>query len=395
MTIDYDKPILNKDGNPLKLFEVAKHHCIRCIKKARALKKIGYEIHGMGNKVSYGVNDYETYTVWKNERQFKNAIRDRINLGVDCITWDNEPDMPSVWIREVINEMGVQDKVKLISDFHDLDSVRRLENIIPKPERLMINASDGMIYVSLPIQKMTNKLHSIEKPNICLYSYCNKDIVDVDWKIERKIAMVYEGGVNAPDNQDQNRIYPYRNLFPIFMQLIKQGNEVHAYVGNSDAFLAGQHTGVVLHQPTEYDKLMEELLQYKWGLLVFNNEKDTEPQVRYTLTNKAQEYLQAGIPSLACWCKESEKWVEKHKIGLVFDNIQDIMNCSVLEEKYNDLVENIKTKREELVMENFIWKLENLYAEVLSVDKKGIPNNIKEFSIFEYGKEETDSMLVY
>ena len=355
--------------------------------------KSGYKVHGMGNKIAYGIEDYKTYSVWKNEKQFKEEIRTLISIGCSIIEYNNEPDMPAVWIREVINEMGVQDRVKLISDFHDLDSIRRLENIIPKPERLMINASDGMIYVSLPIQEMTNELHSITKPNICLYSYCNNDIVDVDWNKERKNAMVYEGGVNAIENKDQNRIYPYRNLFPVFKQLITQGNEVHAYVGNSDAFLSGQSTGVVLHQPTEYGKLMKELTKYKWGLLIFNNEKDTEPQVRLTLTNKAQEYLQAGIPSLACWCTESEKWVEKHKIGLVFNNITDIGNCSSLEEKYEELKNNIKIKKEELVMENYIWKLENLYAEVLGVDKKGIPDNIKTMNTFEYGEDDTNKIL--
>ena len=57
--IDYNKPILNKEGKPLKLLEAASHFCIRCIKKSRALAKIGYEIHGLGEKIAYGKSKIE------------------------------------------------------------------------------------------------------------------------------------------------------------------------------------------------------------------------------------------------------------------------------------------------------------------------------------------------
>ena len=56
-------------------------------------------------------------------------------------------------------------------------------------------------------------------------------------------------------------------------------------------------------------------------------------------------------------------------------------------------MENIKVKRKELVMENYIWRLENLYAGLLGVKKKNIPENIKKLSIFEYGKKDTEMLL--
>jgi hypothetical protein len=54
---------------------------------------------------------------------------------------------------------------------------------------------------------------------------------------------------------------------------------------------------------------------------------------------------------------------------------------------------NIKTKRKELVMENFSWRLENLYAEILGVEKKGIPDKIKEINIFEFGEDDISRLL--
>ena len=382
--IDFDKP-LTIDGKPLKLLEIGQHRCIRVVKRERALRKLGYEVHGMGKTISYGAEGCETYSVYRNEKQFKNAIKMYVDMGVRCITYSSEPDLPTVWVREVVNSMGKQDSVKILTDLHDIDSIRQKTNIIPIPERRMINASDGLIYVSLPTQAITNELHTITKPNICLYSYCNEGIVDYNIEdMKERNALVYEGGANVPDDKVMNTAYPYRNIFPIMRQLVAQGNEVHAYLGNSDAYLKGQGMGVVLHPPTDYDEMMKALTKFKWGLLIFNNKDNTEPQVRYTLTNKAQEYLQAGVPSLACWCEETEKWVRKHNIGLTFNDISEIGNCSEFEDKYKELSLNIAKKRKELVMENFIYKVENLYSELLGLNKKGVPDRIKELNELEY-----------
>ena len=386
---------LTIDGKPLKILECGSHWCIRCQKKSVALQKVGYEVHGLGKVIAYGAENLTTYSIWKNERQFKDTIKNYIENGVSIVSWNNEPDGPAIWIREVINSMGMQDKVKLIVDCHDLDSIRRLERILTIDERLMLNAADGIIYVSLPIQRITNDLHTITKPNICLYSYCNEGIIEYEGGeiATRKNALVYEGGVNALGSKEINEIYPYRNLFPIFKELVAYGNEVHAIVGNSDAFISGQNTGVVLYEPMPYDRMMKKLTEFKWGILIFNNEGDTEPQVRLTLTNKAQEFLLAGLPSLTCWCKESEKWVDKHKIGLVFNHINEIGNCSKFNDRYMELMENIKIKRKELVMENYIWRLEALYADVLGLKGKKIPSKIRKLSEFEYGKKDTALLL--
>ena len=210
---------------------------------------------------------------------------------------------------------------------------------------------------------------------------------------ERANALVYEGGVNPPGQNDQNEMFPYRNLFPIFKQLVDQGNEVHTIAGNSDAFIKGQHLGVVLHRPVLYDTLIEELPKYKYGILIFNNRNNDQPQVRYTLTNKFFEYTAAGLPSLACWCEESEKLVDKWGVGFTFSDIEEIGDCSAINKKYDEKIENIKVFNSKVFMENFIWKLENLYATVLNVDKKGVPADIRNLSEFEYGKEETNKLL--
>lgn len=387
--IDYRKPILDENGEPIKIGMIGHHVCVRVIKLARALKKIGYTVYGGGNKVSYGTDCFDTYFVFHDERQLKNEIKMLIDSGVRQLYWANEPDIPAVWIREVINEMGVQDKVKLAVDCHDLDSIRRRENIIPINERKMFLAADAIIYVSLPIKEITNKLHTPTIPTITLYSYCNDGIIEYDKKdIFKRKGLLYEGGINPVGDETADMAFKYRSLAPIFKTLVEQGNEVHVYCGNMTAFQTMQYIGAVLYPPTDYDKMMEGMTQFKYGILIFNNENYTENQVNYTLTNKMHEYLQCGLPSLTLWCPESEHYVKKHKIGFTFKNIQEIGNTSSFQNKYMEVMENIEKKRKELVMENFIVKLENLYADLLGLERKAVPKKIQRIHKFEYGEEE-------
>jgi len=101
------------------------------------------------------------------------------------------------------------------------------------------------------------------------------------------------------------------------------------------------------------------------------------------------------LPSLACWCPESEKLVEKHNIGFTFKHIDEVSNTQQLENKYKEVMESINVKRKELVMENFVWRLEQLYAKLLGVQGKYIPKDIRKISIFEYGVEDVNRSLKF
>jgi len=390
--VDYDKPILDENGNPIKIAELAAHHCIRCIKKVKALKKIGYEVHGAGNRVSWGTEVYDTYFVWQDEKQFKNVVKMLIDQGCRILTFDTEPDLQVKWIKEVVLEMNVQDRVKVVADLHDLDSIRK--GIIPIPEREMFNYADGLIYVAQPIQSITNRLHKVTMPNITLYSYCNDGLIEYDESaiIDRK-GLVYEGGANPPEDTELNRMFSYRSLYDIIKRLVGMGNETYMYCGNITAYDTYQDTGAILFPPTEYHKMMEGMIKYKYGILIFNNEDGQKDQVNYTLSNKMHEYMMAGLPSLTCWCPESEKYVAKHGIGFVFNHIDMIGNCMDFESEYLEVMSNIKIARKKLVMENFIIKIENLYSELLGLEKKGMPDNIKELHMFEYGEEDVNQTL--
>lgn len=391
----YEDLILNKEGKPLRILHCGKHTCIRVYRYVRTLLDKGYVVDVLTNQLSYGVTPEANRLIyWHDEKQLKQYIKETEGL-YDIIHVANEPDTMTYWIREVI---GDKSKTKILHDFHDIDSIRR--QIIPIEERKAVNAADAIIYVSDPIRKITNDLHKVTVPTMTLYNYPTQsmyDMIEPEWDLSKRAGLVYEGGVNAIDDSPQSRqineIFPYRNLFPLFQQLIAQGNEVNVYAGNGDAFNSGQHTGCVLHPPMMFDKLIQEITKYRYNLLVFNNEKGTEHQVNLTTPNKLWDALLAGLPSIGCYCAETMKYLHKHKLGWNFQHLRDVGNCSQLESSYEEIIENIKQKRKEIIFDRQIWRAENLYAEILGVDKKAIPNDIKKQSVFEYGKKETEKLL--
>ena len=391
---NYNDLITNKEGKPLKILQVGRHTCIRVHRFTETLKSLGYKVDLLTGVVSYGSELYDEVTFYHNETQFKNylyGVKDKY----DIIEVHNEPDYIVWWVKDVI---GNSSTTKIVYNIHDIDSIRR--GFIPIDERRAFNAADGIVYVSEPIQRITNKLHKVTVPNMIVYNYPTLQMIEntkIDWGIKKENNMVYEGGVNAlddsPESTEIRRLFPYRNLFPIFMKLIEQGNEVHVFTGNATAYNTGQHTGCILYPPTIFHELLNKMTQFKYNLLTFNNEQGTENQVNYTTANKMWDGLTAGLPALACWCEETEKYVKKHNIGWTFENLIDIGNCSQLEETYNEKIESIKNKRKELVFSNQIWKTENMYAKLLGVELKGIPDYIRDLNIFEYGEKETNSLL--
>ncbi len=391
---NYNDLITNKNGQPLRILQIAKHCCVRVARIIEALKSIGYEVDGLVNKIAYNTELFDRMGFWHHEKQYKNHLK-AFKGKYDILEIHNEPDVMVRWAREVLG-----DSVKIIHNAHDLDNVRR--GLIPIEERFAFINADAAIFVSEPIKKICDELHSLDYPTMVLYNYPTQSMVDntkIDWEnVSRKRnTLVYEGGVNpigdSQEIQQMNKIFKYRNLFPIFQQLIEQGNEVHVYAGNSDAYTTGQHTGVILHPPTKFDILLQEMTRFKYNLLIFNNEDKKQDQVNYTTPNKLWDGLAAGLPSLACWCNETEKYVVKHNLGWRFNNINDIGDCSSLDPEYMEKMKSIKKKREELIFERQICLTENLYAEVLGVEKKDIPLDIQKQLRFEYGDEAIDKSL--
>ena len=335
----------------------SEHCCIRVIKLSKALQETGkYEIHGLVNQVSWGTQFFNSLCFYHNKQQFRNSITRMVDQ-VDLFIHSNEPN----WQLNVIKETFPD--AKTILDAHDLDSVRQA--LIPLDEMRALTYCDGILFVSKGVKDFVCRLHEKQlkgKPTAVLEHYCNKEFFQKGLPPQDRRGLVYEGGAQSPPYKAPN--FGYRHLYPIFKQLVDQGNELHLMFGNEDARITYSNLGAFTYSPQVYPDLMKKLLTKKWGLIAFNNPKSDQQQVNLTRTNKEQEYLACGLPVIVFGAPETARWVKEHEVGLCFEKLEDI-TPEVLDKEYDRVKKNVDELRPTLSMEQHIDILEKLITEVL------------------------------
>ena len=353
---------LNDRGEPLRILHIAQHCCIRAIKQMRALKKKGYKIDVLTNKLSYGTDEYEKIFFFHTRDNFRNVLSDKlITSQYDIFHVHNEPD----WLLNVAHNAGCK---PLIHDVHDLDSIRFIrDNMTSLDEIRAFNVADGALFVSKPIRESAKGLHEYDKPTAVLYHYCNDDFLKLyDPKNDNtRTGIVYEGGANPPVT-DAHTPFKYRSLYHHMKHIVEMGNELHMYIGNMDGFEAYQDIGAFVFPPTVYDEMMTGMTNRKWGCLVFNNEDLTEAQTNLTTMNKAYEYIMAGCPIIIMGAPEQARVLKKYGVSLELEKMADLGN---VEQKwghlYPKLKANVDRARVLLTMERYIYIVEKLYKKVL------------------------------
>lgn len=349
----------NAKGEPIRILHIGHHFCIRNIKQCRALKKKGYRLDALTNRISYGMEEYDRVYFYHTVDQFKNVLRD-VKDWYDIIQVANEPD----WMLVVAHDIGCS---PLIHDCHDLDSVRL--NMANLDEIRVFSRADGAIFVSEPIRNFARDLYKYDKPMAVLAHYCN-DSWDAweEYTPEQdrmRHGIVYEGGANPPQAEGQTP-FIYRSLYHHMRKIVEMGNELFMYIGNADGFETYQDIGAFVFPPTHYDELMLSMRQYKWGAVIFNNEDLDQPQTNLTTMNKAYEYLWAGLPLLIMGAPEQARVLKKYGVALEFEKTEDIGN---VEQKwghlYPELKANVEKYRKILTMERHIHVVEKLYNKVL------------------------------
>lgn len=349
----------NDKGEPIRILHIGNHFCIRNIKQQRALKKKGYHVDALTNRISYGMHEYERVFFYANKDQYRNVLED-IKDFYDIIQVANEPD----WMLVVAHNVGCS---PLIHDCHDLDSVRL--NMANLDEIRVFQKADGIIFVSDPIQEFAQNLYEHDIPSTVLYHYCN-DNWDAweDYTPEMdamRHGIVYEGGANPPQH-DAVTPFPYRSLYRHMKHIVNMGNELFMYIGNADGYETYQDFGGFVFPPTHYDELMLAMRQYKWGAVVFNNENLDQPQTNLTTMNKAYEYIFAGLPLIIMGAPEQARVLRKYGVAIELEKMEDLGN---VEQKwghmYPELKANVEKARKVLTMERHIHVVENLYNTVL------------------------------
>lgn len=354
ISIDTFKPAVAK--KKIRIVWTSMHCCIRVIKLAKALMKTGrYEIHGVANQISYGSDMFDTFSFYHNATQFNNLID---ALPADLYIHSNEPNWQLTRIREQ------KPDAKIILDGHDFDSIR--QGAIPLDEMRAFTNADGFLFVSKEVNDWIGSMHKDQigsKPMAVIEHYCNEEWHKMPQPAAgQRSGLVYQGGAESPPYKTSQ--FRYRHLYPIFKQLVDQGNEVHLIPGNGDATITYNNIGAFCYEPMVYEKLMAALRSKRWGLVCFNNEDLSQKQVNLTLTNKHFEYIACGLPVIVCGAPATAAWVKKTGEGICFDKFSDI-TPEALDKAYPACKAVVDKIMSQYTMENYIHRLEELIKKVL------------------------------
>ena len=340
----------------IKIVWTSMHNCIRVIKLSKALQRTGkYEIHGVASQVSYGTEGFDSFSFYHNTAQFEKLIE---VLPADIYIHSNEPNWQANRIRDK------KPNAKIILDGHDFDSIRM--NALPIDEMRAFSSCDGFLFASKEVEAFIKRLHKEQmdgKPSVALEHYCNEEWHKMpQTPASQRTGLVYEGGMSSPPYKD--KVNEFWHLYPVFKQLVEQGNEVHLAPGNIDASSTYANLGAYVYQPQVYPELMKLLRTRKYGLCVFNNPRLDQKQVNLTLTNKHFEYIACGLPVIVCGAPATADWVKKTGEGICFDRLEDI-RPEVLDKAYPECKAVVDKIASEYTMEKHIYKLEAMIDSVL------------------------------
>lgn len=340
----------------MKVLMLTDHCCMRVIKMGIALGKQGVIVHYLNKRLSNPTFSPSLYSMSEYVSDEHLAQKLQALDHFDIIHVHNEPDSLGVIAKQVRPDM------KVIFDAHDLFSVRIGVNY--PDEKFVFANCDGFVFPSLSYQKHATELHGITKPMRTVYSMCNEDFVQ-DPQPVRFNALAYEGGLRIPENidaPDEFKYHSYRDFRGIFRDITNRLRiPLIVFPANADAIANYQIPGVMIHNPLDYPTMMNYMSMCRWGFV--GGPTPGIPQWDMAMPNKLFEFLAAGVPIIAINATELSEFVDRWKVGVCVDSIEEIPSVFEQSEKYRANVWFLQNK---FTMENEIHKVVNLYKEVIS-----------------------------
>jgi len=328
----------------MKVVEVGHHCCVRLQKQAIALLDKGYKVHIIGNKLPSGP-DWVTTCHFANIQQLREALR--LHKDADIIHVHNEPSWMLLVVKEVLPNIPV------ILDVHDAMIFRSTDiKYRSAEERITFDMADGFVFVGEKCREIINP----KKPSCVLPSYVNEQHYAFQgWQWIGGVT--YEGRVDVPEVREFMQYANYVDCCKAFQEADVQ---FHIYAPGATTGPKFECYKKIcnLCVPLPYDDLIQILGCHDWGLC--GNVKEYR-EWDIAMPNKLFEYMAGGIPIIALNCKEVAKFVEKHKVGIAVNSIEEI------KERWDERAEcqkNVFAKRFEFSMENNIHVLEDLYKEL-------------------------------
>ncbi|KKM00282.1 hypothetical protein LCGC14_1806000 [marine sediment metagenome] len=330
----------------MKIIVVTNHCCGRVIKQARVLKKLGYDLHLITNRLpKFDRENFKSVSYYDDKKGLDNTLSLFGDKNIFHV--HNEP----TWMATVIRTKYAN--ARIVLDMHD-SNYWRVEGMRWFEEDVAMQCADALVFTS---KSMRDSIEKYGKPHIIVSSATLKeDFRYGAWHYWG--GLVSQGGHSLPTNE--NPLESWRDYTALYT-LMKGKKQVFAY---SPQFRPGSdldkhyiNTGAKLGTFSHQD-LLDRMGRHNWSL-VGNLRKDMIWDL--ALPNKFYDAMAAGIPVVNFGCKEVEPLINAFDVGINVETVDELL------ERWDEHTEKrykVNINRQFFVMERYIDKLTDLYEEL-------------------------------
>ena len=333
-------------GKP-EILMVTEHACVRVLKEAHVLKKLGYNVHLvfggpiLGPLTANGADAcqmFRSVTYFKTKTQLSDFLLVR---RFDVYHVHVEPYWLVSFVRHTLPE------AKIICDMKDSMYWRAPGTF--RDEDTAVSSADAFL---VPSHVCGEELAGRTSQDI---EYL-PSAVPLDWYVDPSCArggIANQGGHTLPDD-----MYDWRDYTDIYC-FLKQHFDVYAYSPQFGHNKITEHYMAldVRTANVEYFRLLQALGSHDWNLV--GNDRGQVWQ--YALPNKFFDAIAAGVPVMVLGVPEVEKIVNDCDIGVICNSKNEMVdNYNLHEEKRNNLLR----VRDILAMDHAISGLVDLYRRM-------------------------------
>lgn len=362
--------------------------CIRALKYAEGLKHVfkskihivfGHLYHTLNHLYGHGDEIFDEL-----EKIGTDSLESEIKRLVEkhrpqIIHSHNAPDLLTVAAIEAVGGT-----TPIIHDCHEALTLRKTKYYVaeddskilveyPRQEKMANEGSDGRIYVSKGMKKYIQRRYDVNpERDIVFLSYVSESIVPRRLKEKRSVKddqthIVYIGTVT---NRIKDSHYDLREIFRGIADL---GLHIHIYVSlfsladKAYQELADENSFIHYHEHLDQKSLLQEITQYDYGWAGFNVNKKNERHMNVALPNKIMEYVACGLPVLAFPHKTIKEFVNEHKVGFIFNDLDKMVDQIEDRELVKRIRKNVLESQYKFTIEQNIGKVIDFYKDLCAL----------------------------
>ena len=347
---------------------------IRSLKYALGFKSVGVDIHLLHGYTSrtltelYGHGDecFEKF-IKLDPKDLEEEIREIVkSYHIDLIHSQNAPDLLTVAAIRSVDDLPIihdnQDTISLRETpyYPGADVEKQLVD-----ERMANEGCDARIHVTEKMMAYVQEKYGMKR-DVVFYNYVSESMIPPFFKdklSERdgEVHIVYEGTLASLDGD-------HYDLRKIFKDIASPGMHIHIYDSHSNKDYHKMAKGddfIHYHGHLDPRNLFEEMTQYDFGWSGFNVAKN-KAHMDVALPNKTFEYIACGLPVLSLPHEAQKKFIQKHGVGLVFNDLEEMQEKLADKEAVDRTRKTVFRKRFDFTVEKNIWAIVDLYHYVLA-----------------------------